>query len=196
MSANTSSARPPLSAMKKLACLSDTTAVPTRSPFAARRVDEPAGRVVRRVGEHRAGVLPAGLVLAPPPHDRRDQVASAIAASPRSSASSARSHDLRRADRRTAGTRGRWTAAAIHSSSPDARSTTRTLVNVAAMSEPWPPAFMRTAPPIEPGTPTAHSNPVKAAAAVRRATTGKRGRSPGRHRRTVDRRRRRTRRRA
>ena len=29
------------------------------------------------------------------------------------------------------------------------------------MSEPCPPAFMRTAPPIEPGTPTAHSNPVQ-----------------------------------
>ena len=27
------------------------------------------------------------------------------------------------------------------------------------MSEPCPPAFMRTAPPTEPGTPTAHSNP-------------------------------------
>ena len=29
------------------------------------------------------------------------------------------------------------------------------------MSEPCPPAFIRTAPPIEPGTPTAHSNPVR-----------------------------------
>ena len=41
------------------------------------------------------------------------------------------------------------------------------------MSEPWPPAFMNTAPPIDPGTPTAHSKPVRAAAAVRRATTGR-----------------------
>ena len=40
------------------------------------------------------------------------------------------------------------------------------------MSEPWPPAFIRTAPPTEPGTPTAHSNPVSPAAAVRRASTG------------------------
>ena len=40
------------------------------------------------------------------------------------------------------------------------------------MSEPWPPAFMRSAPPIEPGTPTAHSNPVRPAATVRRASTG------------------------
>ena len=31
---------------------------------------------------------------------------------------------------------------------------------------------MRTAPPIDPGTPTAHSKPVRPAAAVRRATTG------------------------
>ena len=41
------------------------------------------------------------------------------------------------------------------------------------MSEPWPPAFIRTAPPIEPGTPTAHSKPVSPAAAVRRASTGR-----------------------
>ena len=53
-----------------------------------------------------------------------------------------------------------------------ARSTTSTSTRQAAMSEPWPPAFIRTAPPIEPGTPTAHSNPVSPAAAVRRASTG------------------------
>ena len=41
------------------------------------------------------------------------------------------------------------------------------------MSEPWPPAFIRTAPPIDPGTPTAHSNPVSPAPTVRRATTGR-----------------------
>ena len=40
------------------------------------------------------------------------------------------------------------------------------------MSAPCPPAFMRTAPPIEPGTPTAHSNPVNPQDTVRRATTG------------------------
>ena len=39
------------------------------------------------------------------------------------------------------------------------------------MSEPWPPAFIRTAPPTEPGTPTAHSNPVSAGG----------GRAPGEH---------------
>ena len=41
------------------------------------------------------------------------------------------------------------------------------------MSDPCPPAFIRTAPPTEPGTPTAHSNPVTDAAAVRRASTGR-----------------------
>ena len=41
------------------------------------------------------------------------------------------------------------------------------------MSEPWPPAFIRTAPPTEPGTPTAHSSPWRPAAAVRRASTGR-----------------------
>ena len=40
------------------------------------------------------------------------------------------------------------------------------------MSLPWPPAFIRTAPPMLPGTPTAHSNPVSPNAAVRRASTG------------------------
>lgn len=41
------------------------------------------------------------------------------------------------------------------------------------MSDPWPPTFMRTAPPMLPGTPTAHSNPVRPTATVRRATTGR-----------------------
>ena len=40
------------------------------------------------------------------------------------------------------------------------------------MSEPWPPAFIRTAPPIDPGTPTAHSKPVRPRAAHCRARTG------------------------
>ena len=54
------------------------------------------------------------------------------------------------------------------------------------MSEPWPPAFMRTAPPIEPGTPTAHSKPVSPAATVWRATTGQGRRRPGPHDGAVD----------
>ena len=49
------------------------------------------------------------------------------------------------------------------------------------MSEPCPPAFMRTAPPIEPGTPTAHSKPVSPAAAVRRASTGRATAEPATH---------------
>ena len=54
------------------------------------------------------------------------------------------------------------------------------------MSAPWPPAFMRTAPPIEPGTPTAHSKPVSPAATVRRATTGSALAPPARTARAVD----------
>ena len=50
------------------------------------------------------------------------------------------------------------------------------------MSDPWPPAFMRTAPPTEPGTPTAHSNPVSPASTVRRATTGSAAAPPARTR--------------
>lgn len=50
------------------------------------------------------------------------------------------------------------------------------------MSEPCPPAFIRTAPPIVPGTPTAHSKPVRPAAAVRRATTGSGAAPPARTR--------------
>ena len=46
------------------------------------------------------------------------------------------------------------------------------------MSEPCPPAFIRTAPPIDPGTPTAHSKPVSPAATVRRATTGSAAAAP------------------
>ena len=41
------------------------------------------------------------------------------------------------------------------------------------MSEPWPPAFIRTAPPTDPGTPTAHSKPVRPASTVWRASTGR-----------------------
>jgi hypothetical protein len=47
-----------------------------------------------------------------------------------------------------------------------------TLVSTASMSEPWPPAFIRTAPPTEPGMPTIHSRPVSPRAAVRRPSTG------------------------
>ena len=52
--------------------------------------------------------------------------------------------------------------------------------SVCATSPPWPPAFMRTAPPTEPGTPTAHSRPVSPAAALRRASTGRLTAEPAR----------------
>ncbi len=48
------------------------------------------------------------------------------------------------------------------------------------MSEPWPPAFMRTAPPTEPGTPTAHESPDHPASATRRARTGRDRAAPAR----------------
>ena len=48
------------------------------------------------------------------------------------------------------------------------------------MSEPWPPAFMRTAPPTEPGTPTAHESPDQPASATRRASTGRARAAPAR----------------
>ncbi len=48
------------------------------------------------------------------------------------------------------------------------------------MFEPWPPAFIRIAPPTEPGTPTAHSRPCRPAAAVRRASTGRLSAAPAR----------------
>ena len=72
ISAHTSSADPPSSAWMKLACLGDTSAVPSRRPLHAGRVDQAAGRVARRVGEHRPGVLAARLVLPAPPHDLGD----------------------------------------------------------------------------------------------------------------------------
>ena len=48
------------------------------------------------------------------------------------------------------------------------------------MSEPWPPAFMRTAPPTEPGTPTAQDRPLHPASATRRASTGSATAAPAR----------------
>ena len=48
------------------------------------------------------------------------------------------------------------------------------------MSEPWPPAFMRTAPPTDPGTPTAQDSPLHPASATRRASTGSATAAPAR----------------
>ena len=51
---------------------------------------------------------------------------------------------------------------------------------------PWPPAFILSAPPTEPGTPTAHSRPTSPAAALRRATRGRAAAAPGPHRGAAD----------
>ena len=51
-------------------------------------------------------------------------------------------------------------------------SSTSTDSMLAFISEPWPPAFILTAPPIVPGTPTAHSNPESPFEEVDLATTG------------------------
>src|SRR5262249_48910385 len=72
----TSRAVAPASAWKKLACFSDTTAPPTRSPLSpAASMRRPAlspGAVAGRVAEHRARVLAPRLVFAPPAHDLGD----------------------------------------------------------------------------------------------------------------------------
>ena len=68
--------------------------------------------------------------------------------------------------------RGRPRVQRTTQGSSPSTSTTSAWASDVAMSEPCPPAFIRTAPPIDPGTPTAHSNPVSPTAAVRRATTG------------------------
>ena len=54
------------------------------------------------------------------------------------------------------------------------------------MSEPWPPAFIRSAPPTDPGTPTPHSRPCSPAAADLRATTGSLAPAPARTDDAVD----------
>ena len=59
-----------------------------------------------------------------------------------------------------------------------------------SMSEPWPPAFMCTAPPIEPGMPTAHSKPGESRRCGAPGEHGERHRAAGRDRRAVRRRRR------
>ena len=56
MRRRTSSADPPSSAWMKLACFVGDLGRPDPEALEAGRLDEPAGRVARRVGEHRAGV--------------------------------------------------------------------------------------------------------------------------------------------
>src|SRR5947199_7362233 len=62
------------------------------------RVDEPSGRVIGWVGEDGTGVLPAGLVLAPPPNDLGDGGLRLLAIS-RSERELAPHHDVVRCDR-------------------------------------------------------------------------------------------------
>ena len=74
ITARTSAAEPPSAAWMKLACFSETHAVPIRNPRSPRRVDQPAGGDLarHRVDEHRSAVLPTRLVLAAPAHDLGD----------------------------------------------------------------------------------------------------------------------------
>ena len=61
-------------AWMKLACFSDTHAVPIAQPAQAEPVDEQPGADLarNRVDEHRAGVLTTRLVLPTPPDDLGD----------------------------------------------------------------------------------------------------------------------------
>ncbi len=118
----------------------------------AEPVDDLARRQLERhrVHEHRAAVLAARLVLAPPAHDLGDLGLrpGPVAGRELGSAASTTTWWSARADPRK---RNAERDASHLPSSPVSRSTTRTSTSAAAMSDPWPPAFMRTAPPTEPG---------------------------------------------
>ena len=129
-------------------------APPMRQALAPADLDEPPGRVARRVGEHRARVLAAGLVLPAPADDlvdarrrtapgrrraRRTSRATTTSAVPNAELPVAEPEVARRptlaADRRRRASRpGRGRA----------RRRSRA---------PCPPAFIRTAPPTDPGMP-------------------------------------------
>ena len=55
-----------------------------------------------------------------------------------------------------------WAGVRTTSSPVPARSTTRARTSTSAVSRPWPPAFIRTAPPTLPGIPTKNSRPLPA----------------------------------
>ena len=177
ITARTSAAEPPSAAWMKLACFSRHPA-PCRcgSP----RRPRPSIRLPALTSpgtgltNTEPAVLAARLVLAAPAHDlgdrrlgrRRGRRARSCSRARRARpGASPRSEPRKRRPSSPAGHVARRR-------SPAARSNTSTSTRHAAMSEPCPPAFIRTAPPTEPGTPTAHSNPVSPAAAVRRASTG------------------------
>ena len=148
--------------------------------LAAGGVDEAAGGIAGRVREHRARVLPARLVLAPPAHDLVDPS--------RARARDRRVHrrrsrpprPTRGRQRRACGTRGRAAARPSSRTRLSPRSKTRAPRITSSVCAPWPPAFMRTAPPTEPGMPTKNSSPATPAAAVRRASTGRATAPPAR----------------
>ena len=132
-----------------------------------------------RPAESPGGLVNTEPAFAPPGwFSRRQRTISAISASRRGRGrrprARARPTPRPGAGRPTSGgSRGRGRRPARHPSSPRRGRRRGPSSSVAAMSEPWPPAFMRTAPPTEPGTPTAHSKPVSPAAACA-------GRRPGR----------------
>ena len=82
------------------------------------RVDEPAGGVAGRVGEHRAGVGAAGLVLAPPAHDLGDLGLGARRRRRRPRGTSAPVTTSVGAERRACGTRSRAPRAAGRCGTP------------------------------------------------------------------------------
>jgi hypothetical protein len=176
ITARTSAAEPPSEAWMKLACFSDTCAVPIRSPRSPSPSMSPPAATSpgHRVDEHRPAVLTAGLVLSPPADDLGDLGLGRARGRRHVAARAGRSTTWRVGQRRGPEPQGR--ANRRHRDEPatatDPGRTPGRRGGDAAMSDPCPPAFMRTAPPIEPGTPTAHSNPVTPAAAVRRASTG------------------------
>ena len=169
---STSSADPPSSAWMKLACFSETRAVPTRKPL------RPASSM-RRPAESPSGFVntepafcPPGWFAAAPAHDGRDLFLRlcGVAGTQREARPTRRCRTGRSRSVDTRGPDGpppppHPSRCRDRRRGPSARP--------AATSEPWPPAFMRTAPPIEPGTPTAHSRPRSPAAAVVRARTGR-----------------------
>ncbi len=145
MRASTSSARPPGSAWMKLACLVDTSAGPTRRPLApatsmSRPAESPSGLV-----NTEPAFGPAGLVVPPPAHDLGDLGRRRVGVARRQARTSARTTTCVGTRPTSGGSRGPGRRRAPHSSSPVRRSRRRTSTRVAAMSEPWPPAFMRTA---------------------------------------------------
>ena len=184
----------PSSAWMKLACLVDTSAVPTRRPLAPACVDQPAGRVPRRVGEDRAGVRArrAGARGA-------SATISAISASDRArspgraGASSAAHDDLVEGRWPSAGRTGRGRSAGTHPSSPVAEVDH---ADPARGSRPCPSRARRRScaprrrPSRAPRPPTRSRSARRPRCAGRR--TGRRGRAPATTRRARRSRRRRT----